>query len=293
MKTGGGWMVEVDIRKFFDTLDHAHLRELLRRRVRDGVLLRLIDKWLKAGVLEDGTLTVPAKGSPQGGVISPLLANVYLHYVLDLWFEQEVQPRLKGRAFLIRYADDFVIGFTNEEDARRVLEVLPKRFGKYGLTIHPDKTRLVPFRSPASSEGGGSGKGSSPGTFDLLGFTHFWGRSRQGNWVVKRRTAADRLRRAIRKIADWCRHNRHLPIPDQHRTLGQKLLGHFGYFGITGNFEALRRFRDAVTGLWRKWLSRRSRGAPFSWDRFNLLLKRYPLPAAVAIHSVCHQAAKP
>jgi group II intron reverse transcriptase/maturase len=293
MKTGGGWIVEVDIRKFFDTLDHAHLRELLRRRVRDGVLLRLIDKWLKAGVLEDGTLTFPAQGSPQGGVISPFLANVYLHYVLDLWFEQEVQPRLKGRAFLIRYADDFVIGFTNEEDARRVLNVLPKRFGKYGLTLHPDKTRLVPFRSPALSAGGGSGKGSSPGTFDLLGFTHFWGRSRKGNWVVKRRTAASRLQRAIRKIADWCRCNRHRPIPEQHQTLGQKLLGHFGYFGITGNFEALRRFRDAVTGLWRKWLSRRSRGAPFSWDRFTLLLKRYPLPAAVAIHSVCRQAANP
>src|SRR5271166_6679165 len=173
MKTGGGWIVEVDIRKFFDTLDHAHLRDLLRRRVRDGVLLRLIDKWLKAGVLEEGRVTVPATGTPQGGVISPLLANVYLHYVLDLWFEQEVKPRLQGRAFLIRYADDFVIGFTHEGDARRVLEVLPKRFGKYGLTIHPDKTRLVPFRSPASSVGGGSGQGVSPGSFDLLGFTHY------------------------------------------------------------------------------------------------------------------------
>ena len=192
MKTGGGWIVEVDIRKFFDTLDHTHLRELLRRRVRDGVLLRLIDKWLKAGVLEDGGLTFPDQGSPQGGVISPLLANVYLHYVLDLWFEQEVQPRLKGRAFLIRYADDFVMGFTNEEDARRVLEVVPKRFGKYGLTLHPEKTRLVPFRSPASSECGGSAMGSSAGTFDLLGFTHFWGRSRRGTgWSSVARLPTD------------------------------------------------------------------------------------------------------
>ena len=287
MKTGGGWIVEVDIRKFFDTLDHAHLRELLRQRVRDGVLLRLIDKWLKAGVLEDGRITVPAKGTPQGGIISPLLANVYLHHVLDLWFEQEVQPRLQGRAFLIRYADDFVIGFTKEEDARRVLEVLPKRFGKYGLTLHPDKTRLVPFRSPASSGGGGSGKGTSPGTFDLLGFTHFWGRSLKGNWVVKRRTAASRLQRAIRRLADWCRFHRHLPIPEQHQTLGQKLRGHFAYYGITGNGEALRCFRDAALGFWRKWLSRRSRGNSISWDHFNLLLKRYPLPAAVVVHSVC------
>ena len=152
--------LEVDIRKFFDTLDHAHLRELLRRRIRDGVLLRLIGKWLNAGVLEDGNVTYPDKGSPQGGVISPLLANVYLHYVLDIWFEQEVQPRLRGKAFLIRYADDFVMGFTCEEDARRVLEVLPKRFGKYGLTIHPDKTRRVAFQPPSESNRSGSGKGS-------------------------------------------------------------------------------------------------------------------------------------
>ena len=293
MKTGGGWIVEVDIRKFFDTLDHAQLRELLRRRVRDGVLLRLIDKWLQAGVLEDEALTYPSQGSPQGGVISPLLANVYLHYVLDLWFEQEVQPRLKGRAFLIRYADDFVIGFTCEEDARRVLEVLPRRFGKHGLTIHPDKTRLVPFGSPASSAGGASGERSSPGTFDLLGFTHFWGRSRRGFWVVKRRTAANRLQRAIRRIADWCRLHRHLPIADQHQTLWQKLLGHFGYYGITGNGEALHKFRNAVLGFWRKWLSRRSRGGFMQWEHFNLLLKRYPLPAAVVVHSVYRQAANP
>ena len=146
--TGGGWILEADIRKFFDTLDHAHLRKLLQRRVRDGVILKLIGKWLNAGVLEGGAITHPDAGTPQGGVASPLLANVYLHYVLDEWFGQEVKPRLKGRAFLIRYADDFVIGFTDESDARRVLEVLPKRFGSYGLTIHPDKTRLVEFRRP-------------------------------------------------------------------------------------------------------------------------------------------------
>jgi RNA-directed DNA polymerase len=290
MKTGGGWVLEVDIRKFFDTLDHAHLRELLQRRVQDGVLLRLIDKWLKAGVLEDGRVTVPTEGSPQGGVISPMLANVYLHYVLDLWFEQEVQPRLKGRAFLIRYADDFVMGFTDEDDARRVQDVLPKRFGKYGLAVHPDKTRLVPFRSPARPNSKDS-DGGSPGTFDLLGFTHFWGRSLKGNWVVKRRTAGDRLQRAIRKIADWCQLSRHRPIAEQHQTLTQKLRGHFAYYGITGNGGALHRFRDAVLGLWRKWLSRRSRAAPLSWDQYNLLLRHYPLPAAIVVHSVCRPSA--
>jgi RNA-directed DNA polymerase len=293
MQMGGGWIVEVDIRKFFDTLDRAQLRELLRRRIRDGVLLRLIDKWLNAGVLEAGQLSFADAGTPQGGVISPLLANVYLHYVLDVWFAEEVQPRLRGRAFLIRYADDFVMGFACEGDARAVLEVLPKRFGKYGLTLHPDKTRLVAFRPPSPSGKGGPGAPCAPGTFALLGFTHYWGRSRQGKWIVKRRTASGRLQRALQVVATWCRRNRHRPIPAQHRTLGQKLRGHFAYFGITGNVEALRCFRDGVTRLWRKWLSRRSRREPFSWDRFNLLLARYPLPAAVVVHSVYRRVANP
>jgi RNA-directed DNA polymerase len=288
----GGWVVEVDIRKFFDTLDHAHLRDLLRQRIRDGVLLRLIGKWLNAGVLEDGNLTFPDEGSPQGGVISPLLANVYLHYVLDVWFEREVQPRLQGRAFLSRYADDFVIGFTCEEDARRVLDVLPKRFGKYGLTIHPDKTRLVAFRPPDRSDRSASRDGTAPGSFDFLGFTHVWGRSRKGVWVVKRRTAASRLRRAVRTIAQWCRLNRHRPIPEQHQTLSQKLRGHFAYYGITGNSEALRRFRDAVSRAWRNWLGRRTRGS-LSWELFSRLLVRYPLPPALAVHSVCRPVVNP
>ncbi len=172
MWSGVSCLLEVDIRKFFDTLGHAHLREFLQQRIRDGVVLRLIGKWLNAGVMEDGAVTHPAAGSPQGGVISPVLANVYLHYVLDRWFAREVQPRLKGRAYVVRYADDFVIGFTEDEDARRVMDVLPKRFGKYGLTIHPDKTRLVPFRKPQGERKGPDGDGS--GTFDFLGFTHFW-----------------------------------------------------------------------------------------------------------------------
>jgi RNA-directed DNA polymerase len=271
----------------FDALDHAPLRDLLQRRVRDGVLLRLIGKWLNAGVLEDGEQSFPATGSPQGGVISPLLANVYLHDVLDTWFEDEVKPRLKGRAFLIRYADDFVLGFAQDEDARRVLDVLPKRFGKYGLTLHPTKTRLVAFRPPRRSDRPGAGTAPPPGTFDLLGFTHYWGRSRQGNWVVKRRTAPSRFRRALQRIGQWCRFNRHRPVREQHQTLGQKLRGHFAYYGITGNGEALRRFRDAVAGLWRKWLMRRQRRGYIPWDQFLRLLERYPLPPPVPVHSVC------
>jgi group II intron reverse transcriptase/maturase len=273
----GGWILEVDIRKFFDTLDHAHLRELLKRRVRDGVVLRLIGKWLQAGVLEDGVRTTPDAGTPQGGVISPLLANIYLHYVLDEWFAKEVKPRLRGHAYLIRYADDFVIGFEHEEDARRVAEVIPKRFAKYGLAVHPDKTRLIPFRKPVTKPRRDSGDGE-PGTFDLLGFTHYWGRSWRGNWVVKRKTAQSRLSRAITRIGDWLRKCCHWPVREQQRILGQKLMGHYAYYGITGNSGRVSAFRYAVKGLWHKWLGRRNRLGPMSWSRFRQFLTRFPLP---------------
>jgi group II intron reverse transcriptase/maturase len=286
MDSSGGWILEVDIRKFFDTLDHAHLREFLRLRVRDGVLKRLIGKWLKAGVLEEGSVSYPAAGSPQGGVISPLLANVFLHYVLDTWFRQEVQPRLRGRAHLIRYADDFVILFTHEADARRVREVLPKRFGKYDLTLHPDKTRLVPFRRPRHKANGVQGNHDErPGTFDLLGFTHYWGRTRRGGWAVMRQTASKRLSRAVRSIAQWCRIHRHSPVYEQHATLSQKMRGHYAYYGITGNARALHWFLWAVSRAWRKWLDRRNRQREMTWPRFKRLLKRYPLPPARIVHS--------
>jgi RNA-directed DNA polymerase len=286
MALKGGWVLEVDIRKFFDTLDKAHLRAMLKQRVRDGVLLRLIGKWLNAGVWQEGTVTYPTTGSPQGGVISPLLANVYLHYVLDDWWFKEVKPRLKGRAFLIRYADDFVIGFENEEDARRVMEVLPKRFGKYGLTIHPDKTRLVPFEPQKQRDQGEPEPKERPGTFDFLGFTHYWGESRQGNEVVKRRTAADRIRRFAKAIAEWCRRNRHQPIREQHQTLSEKLQGHYGYYGITGNYTLLSRVKWMVVQIWRKWLDRRSWRARFRWDKMTEMLGRMPLPAPRVVHSV-------
>ncbi len=292
MAVGGGWVVDVDLRKFFDTIDHGHLRDFLKRRVRDGVLLRLLGKWLNAGVLEDGRLTRPEKGSPQGGVVSPLLSNVFLHYVLDDWFEREVQHRLKGRSFLIRYADDFVMGFSREEDARRVMAVLPKRFEKHGLTIHPEKTRLVPFERPGHDrDGTNSETRTPPGAFDLLGFTHYWARSRNGNWVVKRKTSGSRFRRGLKALSDWCRVNRHHPIEDQHRTVSQKLVGHFGYYGITGNSLALTRFRTAATWIWKRWLSRRRRGGRMSWDHLNRFLKRHPLPGAFAVHSVCRPVA--
>ncbi len=290
MSSGGGWIIDMDIRKFFDTLDHGHLREFLQHRVRDGVLLRLIGKWLKAGVMENGSISYPKTGSPQGGVISPILANAFLHYVLDKWFAEEVVPRMKGRTFLIRYADDAVMGFTHEKDARRVLAVLPKRFGKYGLTVHPEKTKLVEFRKPPhDARPGGGPRSDRPGTFDLLGFTHYWSRSRKGNWVLKRKTAQSRFTRAVRTIAHWCRDNRHRPIAEQHAVLSQKLRGHYAYYGITGNSVALNRFRDQVQYVWRKWLSRRNSKNRLPWNWFHRLRERYRLPYGIAIHSVCRR----
>jgi group II intron reverse transcriptase/maturase len=286
MDRGDGWILEVDFRKFFDTLDHGHLREFLQQRVRDGVLRRLIDKWLKAGVLEDGQLSYPDFGSPQGGVISPLYANVFLHYVLDEWFQREVQSRLRGKAYLIRYADDFVIGFTDESDARRVMEVVPKRSVKYGLTVHPTKTRLVSFRRPRYGRQRPSrASGQRPGTFDLLGFTHYWGRSRKGYWVVKRKTASDRFSRSIKTIGLWCRRNRHLAIREQHRILCQKVQGHYAYYGVTHNADALSRFHREVLARWRMWLSSRNRLRVLSWPRMQRLLERYSLPPPRIKHS--------
>lgn len=291
---GGAWLVEVDIRKFFDTLDHRRLREILPQRVRDGVLLRLIGKWLAAGVLEAGSVSYPTAGTPQGGVISPLLANIYLHEVLDKWFEAEVKPRLRGRVFLVRYADDFILGFECEEDARRVLAMLPERFGSFGLTLHPEKTRLVPFVRPPSESGReGPPKGEGPGTFEFLGFTHFWGRSRRGYWVIKRKTARGRFGRALKRVAQWCRAVRHWPVEEQHADLVAKLRGHYAYYGITGNSGALSRFRHAVCRVWSRWLWRRSQRRRGGWDWFNRLLERYPLPPAVAVHSLLRRAASP
>jgi RNA-directed DNA polymerase len=281
-RIGGGWVLEVDIRAFFDTLDHGQLRSFLDKRVSDGVIRRAIDKWLKAGVLEAGTVTVPEEGTPQGGVISPILANIYLHEVLDLWFEREVKPRLHGDATLIRYADDFVIIFELGGEAKRVMEVLPKRFGKYGLTVHPDKTRLVKFnrpRPPGHKDNDDDGSGS----FDFLGFTHHWGKSRKGTMVVCRRTMRKRFTRGLASIREWCRRNRHLPVSEQRRQLGLKLRGHYSYYGLTGNYAALERFLFEVTRIWHKWLARRSQRANSRWDHFQRIIKRFPLPAARVI----------
>jgi group II intron reverse transcriptase/maturase len=271
---GGGWVLDVDIQAFFDTLDHGKLRDLLRQRVVDGVLVRLIGKWLNAGVLDAGQLSYPEEGTPQGGVISPLLANIYLHEVLDRWWADEVLPRLYGRAHLVRYADDFVIVFTDRRDAERVQEVLPQRFGRYGLTLHPEKTRLVDFRRPHAD-----GSGPRPGNFDFLGFTHYWGRGRTGTrWYAKRKTSKKRFSRGLKALNVWMRRDRHVPIARQAATLGRKLQGHFNYFGIRGNIRAICRFNYEARCLWKKWLGRRSQRARLTWGKFNRLARKYALP---------------
>jgi RNA-directed DNA polymerase len=277
---GGGWVVEIDIKDFFGNLDHTQLRSFLSQRVRDGVIRRTIDKWLAAGVLEDGQLSYPESGSPQGGVVSPIVSNLYLHEVMDKWFEHTVKPVLSGQAFMIRVADDIVCVFEKETDARRFYEVLPKRFAKYGLELHERKTKLIDFKKPPSK---GSGKTES---FDLLGFTHKWGLSRRGYSVVQRVTSPDRLRRAVNKVYQWCKKNRHMPLKEQHQMLVLKLNGHYGYYGITGNSRKLQNYQYLAKKAWFKWLSRRSQKAALNWERFSAILERYPLPPARVVHSV-------
>lgn len=289
---GGCWVIEVDIEGFFDNLDHGHLRGFLDQRVKDGVIRRMVDKWLKVGVLDEGALRASKAGTPQGGVISPLLANIYLHHVMDMWWEGEVRPRLRGRSALIRYADDIVLAFEYEEDARRVMDVLPKRFEKYGLRLNPSKTRLVNFKKLKDSNSKGDDEHEAS-SFDFLGFCHYWATSRNGYLVIKQRTARKRFARACRVLYEWCQRNRHAPLKDQHQALSRKLLGHYSYFGITGNYDALHRFWCAAKKSWRKWLTRRSVSARRSWEWFRALWERLPLPRPRAVHSSLRLSAKP
>jgi group II intron reverse transcriptase/maturase len=270
---GGGWVIDMDVQRFFDTMDHGELQVLLRKRVVDGVVTRLIGKWLHAGVLEEGRLHRPSAGSPQGGVISPVLANVYLHHVLDKWWSEIVLPRMRGRAFLIRYADDAVVVFSDKRDAERVYAVLPKRFARFGLAVHPEKTRSVPFCRPRRDGGG-----PRPGSFDFLGFTHYWARSRKGRWVPKRKTASKRFSRSLRAVNERMRRVRHASIQEQSRVLGQMLRGFNAYYGIRGNSRSLGAFLHEARSRWKKWLSRRSHKAWVTWEAFDRMVGRFPLP---------------
>jgi group II intron reverse transcriptase/maturase len=281
MGMGGGFVIDLDIRKYFDTISHQHIQSIFRKRVRDGVLVRLIGKWLNAGVMEDDLTTYQDTGVPQGGVISPILSNIYLHEVLDVWFEEVVKPRLRGRASMVRFADDAVLMFERLDDAERMMDVLPKRFAKYGLTLHPEKTRLVYFKKPMD-EVEGTKRAEA---FNFLGFTQFWAKSRNGYWVIKHKTAKDRLARSLTRLSVWLRKVRHEPIAEQHKKLCSKVRGHIQYYGIRGNSRAISCMVYRTQLLWKKWLSRRSRKAKKDWRWFNGILERFPLPKPVISHS--------
>ena len=268
------WILEADIVSFFDSLDRKKLKEMLEVRVADGSLLRLIGKCLHVGVLEGVELSTSETGTAQGSVLSPLLGNVYLHHALDRWFEQRVKPRLRGQASLVRYADDFVIGFETEKDAQRVMDALGERLLHFGLTLHPDKTRLLPFRRPLKSQEGGKGRA----TFDFLGFTFYWARTRKGRWGMFCKTRGASLRRFIGSVYDWCHRHRHLPVAAQHKALTRRIQGHFNYFGVSGNFMSLLRVVEQAKRYWYKWLCRRSHRKRLTWERFADLLRDFPLP---------------
>lgn len=270
------WVLEADIKSFFDSVDRNTLLALLRIRVPDGSIKRLVGKCLHVGVLDGAEFTRPDTGTAQGSVLSPLLANVYLHYALDLWFEREVKPRLHGSSTLIRYADDFIICFELREDAERVMGVLGKRLARFALALEPTKTRLVPFRRPPPAQKRGSG----PGAFDFLGFTLFWRRTRRGGWHVGCKTRYARLRRAIEAVYDWCRRHRHEPVGVQHAALTRRIRGHFQYFGVNGNQRSIGRLYRHACKAWFKWLCRRSQKKRLTWPRFVDLLRDFPLPVS-------------
>lgn len=274
------WIIDVDISKFFDTIDHGALMRIIQERVNDGILLKYTAGWLKTGVVSGGIVEYPEEGTPQGGVISPLLANIYLHHVLDQWFVKEVQPRIKGHTWLVRFADDLVIGCEREEDARRILEVLHKRMEKYGLKLHSAKTKLVYFERPRNEE-----EAKSRGTFTFLGFTHYWGKTRGGGWTIKRKIAAKRVKRTMGNLWQWCKENRHQAIQAQYRILCSKLRGWYQYYAIPCNYEIMSAVRHRLKRMWHYWLSRRSSDSYITWPKFALLLERFPLPQPRILHS--------
>jgi group II intron reverse transcriptase/maturase len=268
------WICEADIQSYFDNVDRKMLIEMLRERVADESLLRLVGKCLHVGILDGDEYSEPDEGTAQGSSLSPLLGNVYLHHVLDQWFERDVLPRMKGKAHLIRYCDDFVIGFEREDDAKRMMGVLGLRFERFGLRLHPEKTRLLPFGRPRK----GASISKGPATFDLLGFTIHWRRSRTGSWVPGLKTRKASFRRAVTALAEWCRRHRHRPVKEQHAALSRRIEGHFNYFGVNGNARNLQRLVDEVARAWHKWLRRRGQRRPLNWTRFVELLRRMPLP---------------
>lgn len=279
---GMRYIIDADIQNYFGSINHGQLRSFLDQRVKDGKVRKMLDKWLKAGILEDETLSYPEKGTPQGGIVSPLLSNIYLHYVLDEWFSEVIQPRLKGRSFIVRYADDFVLGFERAEDANRVMEVLFKRFDKYFLRLHPEKTRMINLNNPE--------RGNR--SFDFLGFTHYMGKSRKGKPILKRKTSKKKYSEALNKFGEWLKRNRHNKIRDIIHDLNVKLRGYYNYYGITFNSRRLAGFYHQIRRLLYKWLNRRGGKPTWPWERFTQLVSHWcPLLKPRIYHS--YLSAKP
>lgn len=270
------YIIDADMQNYFGSINHQCLREFLDQKIKDGVIRKMIDKWLKAGILEEGRVAYPTEGTPQGGTISPLLSNIYLHYVLDEWFEEQIQPRLKGKSFIIRYADDFLLGFTNEEDALRVMEVLPKRMAKYGLSLHPEKTKLIRMDGEQEKE---------KQTFDFLGFTHHMGESFTGKRILKRQTSRKKLRASLQRMKEWIKDNRHGRLEGIIAELNRKLRGYYEYYGITFNSRQLYRYFDQVQYLLYTWTNRCG-GKHLTWEQFAVRIKVWsPLLRPKVYHS--------
>ena len=262
-----GRVVEADIKGFFDNLDHDRLLAMLAERIDDQALLRLIGKWLKAGVLDtNGEVIHPAAGTPQGGIVSPILANIYLHYCLDEWFQHVVKKHCRGEACLIRYADDFVCAFEREGDAERFYQVLGKRLEKFGLELSAEKTRVIAFDRGQSKQEG----------FEFLGFEFRWGQDRQGKAHVERRTSRKKLRSSLDRFTEWCRQKRHCPVKDWFKELKPKLQGYYNYYGVSGNYASLQQFFGEAMQILRKWLNRRSQRKSYSWEGFRAADRTFP-----------------
>ena len=270
------WISDADIAGFFDHVCHERLVELLGTRIKDPRLLWLIGRFLKAGVLIEGRRHDTDEGVAQGSVLSPLLANVYLHYVLDHWFERDVRPRMRGEAYFIRYADDFICAFELESDARRFQTVLPQRLARFSLELAAEKTKLLRFGRFAERETTRRGEGA-PGTFDFLGFTHYCGHSRAGKFKLKRKTATKKLRAKFRALKDWFRENLTTPTTEVWRTLNAKLQGHFQYYHVNDNWRSLLKYREAAKRMALRWMRRRSQNSWLSWDAYKTYLRQHPL----------------
>jgi group II intron reverse transcriptase/maturase len=272
------WVLDADVREFFTSLDHRWLVKFLEHRIADKRVLRLIGKWLSAGVIENGKWSQTPEGAPQGASASPLLANVYLHYVFDLWAQWWRRRHARGNVILVRFADDFVAGFEYQEDAQRFLADLRERFAKFGLELHPDKTRLIEFGRHAARVRAARGVGK-PDTFDFLGFTHICGKTKTGRFWLKRKTISKRMRAKLAEVKDHLQRCRHLPIPEQGRWLGSVVRGHVAYYAVPGNTDTVAAFRTQVTRHWYKALRRRSQRTRLTWTRMNRLATRWLPPA--------------